>query len=222
MSTAACGTWLLCHSALYRGAKVSCSMLCLVVHQSTGWLQSMLPAGASGKESVLLITIQCCLLPAHLIPNPHGNAQAADERQMVAREVSASRLHSNTNTSTSGGTSGGPANPSHQLPPPPHAAAVGLRHTSSSGSGSGSFGADDIGLQRASSMNLPKPEDSGVPATHPDMCILRIRRNHLVEVRASFLPGQASWHALSEAVGYCCDVTACIRPQLTEMTCLFG
>lgn len=102
---------------------------------------------------------------------------------MVAREVSASRLHSNTTTSTSGG----PANPLHQLPPPPHAAAVGLRHTSSSGSGSGSFGADDIGLQRASSMNLPKPEDSGVPATHPDMCILRIRRNHLVEVRALVL-----------------------------------
>ncbi len=115
---------------------------------------------------------------------------------MVAREVSASRLHSNTTTSTSGG----PANPLHQLPPPPHAAAVGLRHTSSSGSGSGSFGADDIGLQRASSMNLPKPEDSGVPATHPDMCILRIRRNHLVEVRiarhaakhACILP-QESW-----------------------------
>ncbi|KAL3132600.1 hypothetical protein ABBQ32_009129 [Trebouxia sp. C0010 RCD-2024] len=103
--------------------------------------------------------------------------QAADERQMVAREVSGSRLHSHVSTSTSGTTS----DPHHLQPPPPHAAAVGLRHTSSSGSGSGSFGADDIGLQRASSMNLPKPEESGVPATHPDMCILRIRRNHLVE-----------------------------------------
>ena len=90
--------------------------------------------------------------------------------------------------------------PCTSYPRPPHAAAVGLRHTSSSGSGSGSFGADDIGLQRASSMNLPKPEDSGVPATHPDMCILRIRRNHLVEVRilrhaakhACILP-QESW-----------------------------
>lgn len=106
------------------------------------------------------------------------HVQAADERQMVAREVSGSRLHSNVSTSTSGTTS----DPHHLQPPPPHAAAVGLRHTSSSGSGSGSFGADDIGLQRASSMNLPKPEESGVPATHPDMCILRIRRNHLVEV----------------------------------------
>lgn len=100
---------------------------------------------------------------------------------MVAREVSASRLHSHIATSTSGA----PRDPLHLQPPPPHAAAVGLRHTSSSGSGSGSFGADDVGLQRASSMNLPKPEESGVPATHPDMCILRIRRNHLVEVSIS-------------------------------------
>lgn len=38
-------------------------------------------------------------------------------------------------------------------------------------------------LVRSGSMNLPKPDESGVPATHPDMCILRIRRNHLVEVR---------------------------------------
>ena len=123
---------------------------------------------------------------------------------MVAREVSASRLHSNTTTSTSGG----PANPLHQLPPPPHAAAVGLRHTSSSGSGSGSFGADDIGLQRASSMNLPKPEDSGVPATHPDMCILRIRRNHLVEVRALVLERGTKQmpSCLCEELGHACVV----------------
>ena len=32
-------------------------------------------------------------------------------------------------------------------------------------------------------MNLPLPEDSGVPATPPDMCILRCRRHHLVQVR---------------------------------------
>ena len=38
-------------------------------------------------------------------------------------------------------------------------------------------------LRRSGSMNLPKPEDSGVPAVHAEMCILRIRRNHLVEVR---------------------------------------
>ncbi len=137
---------------------------------------------------------------------------------MVAREVSASRLHSNTTTSTSGG----PANSLHQLPPPPHAAAVGLRHTSSSGSGSGSFGADDIWLQRASSMNLPKPEDSGVPATHPDMCILRIRRNHLVEVRALVL-GRAAKQTPSCLWGLGTnDVTTCVSYGVTYGVCLIG
>ena len=125
---------------------------------------------------------------------------------MVAREMSASRMHSHNTATTSasgtgqpaaapaagaaafgGGATPGPSGgsggiPLHQMLPPPHAAAVGLRHTSSSGSGSGSFLADELGLQRASSMNLPKPQESGVPDTHPDMCILRIRRNHLVEV----------------------------------------
>lgn len=36
-------------------------------------------------------------------------------------------------------------------------------------------------------MNLPAPEDSGVPPDNPDFCILRIRRNHLIEVQHSFL-----------------------------------
>lgn len=38
-------------------------------------------------------------------------------------------------------------------------------------------------IWRQGSMNLPPPEQSGVPPDHPDMCILRIRRNHLIEVR---------------------------------------
>jgi hypothetical protein len=38
-------------------------------------------------------------------------------------------------------------------------------------------------LWKQGSLNLPTPDDSGFPATHPDMCILRIRRNHLLEVR---------------------------------------
>ena len=38
------------------------------------------------------------------------------------------------------------------------------------------------GLWRQGSMNLPAPEDSGVPPDNPDFCILRIRRNHLIEV----------------------------------------
>ena len=34
---------------------------------------------------------------------------------------------------------------------------------------------------RHGSMNLPPPSESGVPATHPDMCIVRVRRCHLLE-----------------------------------------
>ncbi len=39
-------------------------------------------------------------------------------------------------------------------------------------------------LRRQGSMNLPTPEDSGVPPDNPDFCILRIRRNHLIEVHS--------------------------------------
>jgi hypothetical protein len=31
------------------------------------------------------------------------------------------------------------------------------------------------------SMNLPPPENCGVPPEHAEMCILRVRRNHLME-----------------------------------------
>ena len=60
----------------------------------------------------------------------------------------------------------------------------------------------DLELQRASSMNLPKPEESGVPATHPDMCILRIRRNHLVEVSLHS-------HATAQVYLMCKRLSAC-------------
>lgn len=36
-------------------------------------------------------------------------------------------------------------------------------------------------LWKQGSLGLPAPQDSGFPATHPDMCILRVRRGHLVE-----------------------------------------
>lgn len=39
----------------------------------------------------------------------------------------------------------------------------------------------DSSLARAGSLQLPRPEDSDIPATHMDMCIIRVRRNHLVE-----------------------------------------
>ena len=58
----------------------------------------------------------------------------------------------------------------------PAAAAAGSAAQAAGGAGGG--------LVRQGSMNLPAPEDCGVPAEHPDMCILRIRRHHLIEVRA--------------------------------------
>jgi hypothetical protein len=39
-----------------------------------------------------------------------------------------------------------------------------------------------VSIWKQGSLNLPSPEESGFPAGHPDMCILRIRRNHLLEV----------------------------------------
>lgn len=42
-------------------------------------------------------------------------------------------------------------------------------------------------LWKQGSVGLPSPEESGFPATHPDMCILRVRRHHLLEVSALLL-----------------------------------
>ena len=90
-----------------------------------------------------------------------------DERMAVAREVTALR---------SSGTPGGSGANS------PTAAMI-LANASGSRESLAEMVATHARLFRQGSMNLPKPEDSGVPATHPDMCILRIRRQHLLEVR---------------------------------------
>ena len=103
-----------------------------------------------------------------------------DERRMLSREVTNSRSH--------------PSSPSE-------------------GAQSGSQSEDSLAtlsLARQGSMNLPAPEESGVPATHPDMCILRIRRNHLVEVT---MP-----HVESGAV----YLTRHPCPLLTWVACLAG
>lgn len=83
-----------------------------------------------------------------------------DERRMLSREV--------TNSKNSH-----PNSPSEAL------AAMSI-----SGGGPGNRFDDSEGynLVRQGSMNLPLPEESGVPATHPDMCIVRVRRNHIIEV----------------------------------------
>lgn len=36
-------------------------------------------------------------------------------------------------------------------------------------------------VRREGSMHLPRPADCNVQGTHSDMCIVRVRRNHLVE-----------------------------------------
>jgi hypothetical protein len=96
-----------------------------------------------------------------------------DERAAAAREVTALRStgsphasgHSTPTALLTGG--GGSAEFVEQL--------LG------GGAAPGGGGTGGV-LMRQGSMNLPKPEESGVPATHPDMCILRVRRPHLLEV----------------------------------------
>lgn len=58
----------------------------------------------------------------------------------------------------------------------------GMSEIGESGSQAGPSNPDlDPALKRSGSLQLPCPEDSGIPASHSDMCILRIRRNHLTE-----------------------------------------
>jgi hypothetical protein len=98
-----------------------------------------------------------------------------DERAMAAREVTA--LRSSGSPSTSGHNT--PTVLGTTLSHGPGSAEFAEALLGGGGSGGGGAGP----LIRQGSMNLPKPEESGVPATHPDMCILRIRRQHLLEVR---------------------------------------
>jgi ubiquitin-protein ligase E3 A len=60
-----------------------------------------------------------------------------------------------------GGSAGG--TPTKRAAAPPPAASPGGR------------------LWKQGSLGLPQPDDSGFPAFHPDMCILRVRRGHLLE-----------------------------------------
>ena len=85
-----------------------------------------------------------------------------DERRMLSREITNSRVNSHPNS------------PSE---------ALAVLAMNSGGQSSRFDDSESFGLARQGSMNLPLPEDSGVPSTHPDMCIVRVRRNHLIEVR---------------------------------------
>lgn len=95
-------------------------------------------------------------------------AVQVDERAMAAREVTALR------------SAASPSNSGHNSPTAAALLASGGSREFAEALLAGAPGAG--GLIRQGSMNLPKPEDCLVPATHPDMCILRIRRQHLLEV----------------------------------------
>lgn len=92
--------------------------------------------------------------------------EQVDERAVAAREVTALR------------SSGSPSASGHNSP-----TAASMLAANGGEFAAGAVLSAGSALVRQGSMNLPKPEESGVPATHPDMCILRIRRQHLLEVQ---------------------------------------
>jgi len=100
-----------------------------------------------------------------------------DERRMLSREITNSRA-------------------SHPGSPSEAQASMAAMSLVASGGRpeAGASTSEGYSLARQGSMNLPLPEDSGVPATHPDMCILRIRRNHLVEVGTPLPPCPSGLH----------------------------
>ena len=63
----------------------------------------------------------------------------------------------------------------------PNESPVAPRAENGSTAGNGTSDGVRGTLRRQGSFGLPSPEISGFPAIHPEMCILRIRRNHLME-----------------------------------------
>ena len=116
-------------------------------------------------------------LSARLAGSSYG-AFDEDVRAMAAREVSGLG-HARTRSQSQGDSpsASGASSP-----------AASFHGGLDAGAGGGAA------LRRSGSMNLPLPEDSGVPATHPDMCIMRCRRNHLVQARArAGAPARRRW-----------------------------
>jgi hypothetical protein len=48
-------------------------------------------------------------------------------------------------------------------------------------------------VRREGSMHLPRPADCNVQGTHSDMCIVRVRRNHLLEDALDEIARQYRW-----------------------------
>lgn len=58
---------------------------------------------------------------------------------------------------------------------------AGSGHDSSNGGPDSPMSIESQLVRREGSMHLPQPADCQVQGTHSDMCIVRVRRNHLVE-----------------------------------------
>ena len=71
----------------------------------------------------------------------------------------------------------------------------------------------------AGSMNLPLPDECGVPPDHADMCILRIRRNHLIEARVVILSITCQDRLLPARAGLG-SLAACTTGALSDMVLL--
>lgn len=82
-----------------------------------------------------------------------------------------------------------------------------------------SDGVGQASLWKQGSLNLPAPEESGFPATHPDMCILRIRRNHLLEVSSRALQGPGQEACLVGAQPVCDALSSLPTPLLRPTGC---
>lgn len=57
----------------------------------------------------------------------------------------------------------------------------GGRNSSNGGGPDSPLSIESQLVRREGSMHLPRPADCQVQGTHSDMCIVRVRRNHLVE-----------------------------------------
>ena len=154
-------------SAVWRGARVTDEEAAVSRRPPTpqrGYLSSTHPHRTSSSAASTPRLLDADAAPARLV----GGALAADERAAAAREltVAATRAGGASARSTDATPAGTPSAAAAEA-----AAAAGLEAGTPTPSPP----------LRHGSMNLPPPAASGVPATHPDMCIVRVRRCHLVE-----------------------------------------
>jgi len=124
---------------------------------------------ASGSASATPATASASASPA---PVSQPALLSSDARAAAAREVTAAATREARASAAGSSRAGTPA----ATPTAAQAAAAAPSPLSDQAAHH-----HPAGPIRHGSMNLPPPEASGVPATHPDMCIIRVRRTHLLE-----------------------------------------